>query len=112
MRISADQRSMAVQQLQRFSANRQSAVDLTRCAHLQDFHSRTWIREEDDCIHLHPRMRGTLSQMSVVESPGCGHEESESVSLRASASGNLHLHSLFTCNSSGKWANYPRRFRT
>ena len=30
MQISAEQRSMAVQQLQRFSANRQSAVDLTR----------------------------------------------------------------------------------
>ena len=30
MQISAEQRSMAVQQLQRFSANRQSAVDLTK----------------------------------------------------------------------------------
>ena len=33
MQISAEQRSMAVQQLQRFSANRQSVVDLTRLAH-------------------------------------------------------------------------------
>lgn len=40
MQISAEQRSMAVQQLQRFSAHRQSAVDLTRCAHPAKPHQR------------------------------------------------------------------------